>query len=179
MCVFYVEILCAGRIGLGWAHDVFIVACHMFMHFSCIRTSLFYLTDIDIVWYSSACLSFFRLVCAWHPSISLLYPQTLIVLGHHLFLILLFLMSSSAMIKPVRAFQRTFLDAAFIRNAKSSFRIFLILTYPLLLIVGVGSPFVSSRLAVPPWSYRGFTPICMDLITPYHISSLVFEILVL
>ena len=57
MCVFYVEILYADRIGLGWAHDVFIIACHMFMHFSCIHTFLFYPIDIDIVWYSSASLS--------------------------------------------------------------------------------------------------------------------------
>ena len=30
--------LCVGRFGLGWAYDVFNVACHMFMHFSCTRT---------------------------------------------------------------------------------------------------------------------------------------------
>ena len=43
MCVFYVGTLCAGRFGLGWTHDVFIVTCHMFMHFSCIRTILFFI----------------------------------------------------------------------------------------------------------------------------------------
>ena len=52
--------------------------------------------------------------------------------------------------KARQDFQRTFLDAAFIRNAKSSFRIFLIVTYPLSLTVGVMSPFVTSQLAVPP-----------------------------
>ena len=57
MCVLYVEIMRAGRIELGWAHDVFIIAYHTFMHFSCIRTSLFYHIDIDCVWFSSACLS--------------------------------------------------------------------------------------------------------------------------
>ena len=30
--------LCVGRIGLGWAHDEFSIACHMFMHFPCICT---------------------------------------------------------------------------------------------------------------------------------------------
>ena len=30
--------LCADRFGLGWAHDAFCFACHMFMHFPCIRT---------------------------------------------------------------------------------------------------------------------------------------------
>ena len=34
----YANWLCAGRIGLGWAHDAFYIACHMFMHFSYIRT---------------------------------------------------------------------------------------------------------------------------------------------
>ena len=34
--------MCAGRIGLGWAHDVFTFACHMFMHFSCTRTIFFF-----------------------------------------------------------------------------------------------------------------------------------------
>ena len=42
MCVLYVEMLCASRFGLGWGHNVFIVACHMFMHFSCICTILFF-----------------------------------------------------------------------------------------------------------------------------------------
>ena len=32
--------LCADRFGLGWAHDAFYFACHMFMHFPCIRTLL-------------------------------------------------------------------------------------------------------------------------------------------
>ena len=30
--------LCAGRIGLGWAHDAISFAYHMFMHSPCIRT---------------------------------------------------------------------------------------------------------------------------------------------
>ena len=30
--------LCASRIGLGWAHNAISFACHMFMHFPCIRT---------------------------------------------------------------------------------------------------------------------------------------------
>ena len=30
--------LCSDRFGLGWAHDAFCFACHMFMHFPCIRT---------------------------------------------------------------------------------------------------------------------------------------------
>ena len=34
--------LCADRFGLGWAHDAFSFACHMFMHFPCIHTSFQY-----------------------------------------------------------------------------------------------------------------------------------------
>ena len=41
--------LCDGRIGLGWAHDVIYFACHMFMHFSCIRTPFQYICYIWIV----------------------------------------------------------------------------------------------------------------------------------
>ena len=44
-----------------------------------------------------------------------------------------------------KAQKDSFLDEAFIPNAKSSYRIFLILTYPLLSTVGVGSHCVASR----------------------------------
>ena len=47
--------LCADRFGLGWAHDAFSFACHMFMHFSCIRTSFQY------TWYIWNCLGLFWL----------------------------------------------------------------------------------------------------------------------
>ena len=33
--------LCADKFGLGWAHDAISFACHMFMHFPCIRSLLF------------------------------------------------------------------------------------------------------------------------------------------
>ena len=32
------NLLCAGKIGLGWAHDAISFACHIFMHSPCIRT---------------------------------------------------------------------------------------------------------------------------------------------
>ena len=53
MCVIC---LCAGRIGLGWAYDVFCFACHMFMHFPCICTLFSY---IWIPWDFSDCSSLF------------------------------------------------------------------------------------------------------------------------
>ena len=181
MWVLYVEIMCASRFGLGWAYDVFVVSCHMFMHFSCISTFIFFCFHIVVDWYFSTCLSlsFFRIVYVWHPSIKLLCPRTLFVLGHHLLLILPLFMLGSVMIKPVKTFRRTFLGMAFIQNARSTFRIFLIMTYPLSFTVGVRSPFMTSRSAVPPWSYRSFTPICMDLITLYLAFSLLFEVYVL
>ena len=41
--------LCAGRIGLSRAHDAIYFACHMFLHFSCIRTPFQYNCYICIV----------------------------------------------------------------------------------------------------------------------------------
>ena len=47
----------AGRIGLGWAHDVFTVAYHMLMHFSCICTFISLYSYIDLCWCFSIFLS--------------------------------------------------------------------------------------------------------------------------
>ena len=44
----YVE-MCAGRFGLGFTHDLFIFACHMFMHISCIRI-LSFLSSLFCWW---------------------------------------------------------------------------------------------------------------------------------
>ena len=52
MCEIY---LCADRFGLGWAHDVICFACHMFMHFPCIRT----LFSIYLIYFD--CLGLFEL----------------------------------------------------------------------------------------------------------------------
>ena len=78
--------------------------------------------------------------------------------------------------KTVRTFQRTFLDEAFIRNTKSFYQIFPILTFQLPSLVKVRSHCVASRSPVPPWSYRSFTPTCTDLITLYLIFPLAFEV---
>ena len=70
MCVIC---LCAGRIGLGWAHDVFCFTCHMFMHFPRIRTLFSYIWYIWIVLdfsdYSSLLLplNLFTLVVSMAP----------------------------------------------------------------------------------------------------------------
>ena len=125
--------------------------------YSYIRSTFFlYLIDIDLCWYFSVChplsLSFFQLVALWHPNVSLLHPGTLFVLGHLLLLPLLILpplMFGSMMRKPVRTSRRTFHDTTFIQNAKSFYRIFLILTFPLSSTVGVRSHSVASRSLVP------------------------------
>ena len=131
------------------------VSCHMFMHFSCIRTILFFLFDINYVWYSSSSSSLslslslslsIRLVCSWHQRrASLLHPGTLFISGHLPLLILPSLTFVSVMRRPGRTSRRTFLNAAFIQNTKLSFRIFSILTFPLSSTVGVGSHCVASR----------------------------------
>ena len=53
MCVYFVVMLCASRIGLGWAHDAFNLACHMFMHFHAYVPSCFYHLILKIAWYFS------------------------------------------------------------------------------------------------------------------------------
>ena len=85
----------------------------------------------------------------WHLNTNLLHPRTLCILGHLLPLILHLLPFGSMMKGPIRTSQKTFLDKAFIRNAKSSYRIFLMLTYPLSSTVGVGSG-MAPRSPVPP-----------------------------
>ena len=48
--------LCASRFGLGWAHDAISFACHMFMHFPCIRSLLFNMLVIfELFWSFSDC----------------------------------------------------------------------------------------------------------------------------
>ena len=170
-------------VGLDWVEPMMFlllhVTCSCIFHAYIHLFSIFLIFILLVLFCFSLSLSLFWLVCAWHPSISLLCPEILLVPRHPLLLILPLLMSSSMMTKPIKTFRRTFLGAAFIQNTKSSFRIFPILTYPLSFTVGIRSPFMTSWSAIPPWSYRSFTPICMDLITPYLISSLTFKVRVL
>ena len=42
MYVYFVAMLCAGRFGLGWAHDAFQFACHLVMRFHAYVPSCFY-----------------------------------------------------------------------------------------------------------------------------------------
>ena len=174
--------LCTGRFWLGWAHDTFNVACHMFMHFSCIRTFIYLYSDIDLCWCFSTCFFlslFLSLVALWHLNGNLLRPGTLFILGQLLLLPLLILHHltlGSMMIKPIRTFWRTFHDVTFIQNAKSFYQIFPILTFPLSSTIGVGSYCMASWSLVLPWSYRSFTPTCTDPTILYLIVSLAFKV---
>ena len=76
-------------------------------------------------------LSFFQLVISCHLNENPLRPRILFVLGYILFLTLHLFMYGLLMIKLERTFRRTFVDEVFIRNAKLSYQIFPILTYPL------------------------------------------------
>ena len=164
--LYMLNCLCAVRIGLGWAHDVFKFACHMFMHFHAYVPSCFYLLilnvfDTFLILTLSLSLSL-TLVASWHLNVNPLYPWTFFVLGYLLLLLLtsLHLTYGSMMRRPNRTSWRTFHDEVFIRNAKSFCQIFLRLTYPLSSTVGVGSHCVASRSHALSWSYRSSIPIC-------------------
>ena len=150
----------------------------MIMHYSCIRTIIFSLFGITIDWsflFVSLSLSLSWTICTWCLSVNPLRPKTLFILGHHL-LILPHFLSGSMMRKLVKISRRTSPNVAFIRNATLSYRTSPIPLYPLSFIVGVKSLFARSWWAIPPWSYRNFTPICTDSIILYLISSLLFEV---
>ena len=178
-CVFTLLQWCV-LLGLDWAEPMMFLIVHVtcsciFMH-TYLHLSLFWYW---YCWCFSVCFFlslFLSLVALWHLNESPLRPWTLFILGHPLHLTPFLLTYDSVMIKPVRTFWRTFLNEAFIWDAKSFYQIFSILTFPLSSIVGVGSHCVASRSHVPPWSYRSFTSTCTDLILQYLIFSLAFEV---
>ena len=156
---------------------------HAFFMHTYLHLSLFWHWSVLVL---SACLSlplsFSWLIALWHLNENPFHPKTLFILGHLFLLpllILIHLTSGSVMIKLVRTFQRTSHNVTFIRNAKLFYRTFLILTFLLSSIVGVGSHYVASRSPVLPWSYRSFTPTCTDSTIQYLILSLAFEVRVL
>ena len=67
-------LLSANRFGLGFTHDVFNFSCHMFMHFSCIRTllfselmSTFCSSSFSFVYHHGCHMRWFRLA-KWGPA---------------------------------------------------------------------------------------------------------------
>jgi len=108
------------------------------MHYSCIRTLLFFLFG-TLCW-----LVLFYLSLSHSLRANPLHSRTLFIPGHHRLIALLFL-SGLLMIKPIRTFRRTSPNMAFIRNAKLSYQPFSILLSRLSYIGGVENPFVGYR----------------------------------
>ena len=123
-------------------------------------------TVLGLFWLSSLYLPIFVYISLhlWHLNINLLHLGTLFVPGHPLLLTLLLSLSGSVMRRPNRTSLRTFLDEAFILNAKSSCRTSPTLTYPLSSIVGDGGHCVTPQSLVHLCWSRSFTPTCMDSI---------------
>ena len=185
-CILDICLLCWNDcvlVRLDWAKPMMFLLFHItrsciFMH-TYLTFSIFLYIDCD--WCFSASLSLspsplFSVSCPMALNENLLHPKTLFVLGHPLLLILLPLMFGSVMIKLNRTFQRTFLDEAFIQNAKSFCRASPTLTYPLLYTVGVRSYCVTFPSLVHPCLYKSSTPTCMDLIIQYLSLLLTFEV---
>ena len=159
--------MCAGRFGLGWVHDVFTIACHMFMH-TYLQVSIF--LYILSCWCFSDCLSLSPSIslscvsCFMAPKHKSTPSQNSLRSGASSPLILHRLLFSSMMREPVRTSRRTSLNEAFIQNAKSFCLISLILHFPLSSTVGVESHFMAPQSLVHPWSFRSSTLTCMGLI---------------
>ena len=131
-CVFdYVE-MCAGRFGLVFTHDVFIFACHMFMHISCVRILSFLSFCFNFVMcFLSFSLSLSWIDCAWHLSTNLLRLGTLLIPSLFLLILHPLFMFDSMMGRSSRTSLRTFRDVAFIQSAMSFYRTFPTLLYPM------------------------------------------------
>ena len=159
-------------LGLDWAEPMMFLSLHVtYSCISCIRTfkflySYIYIILLVLFWLSLSLplYLFLALVALWHLNANPFCLKTLFVLGHLLPLTPLHLTFSSVMRRLIRTSWRTFLDEAFIPNAKSSYQIFPILTYLMSSTVRVGSHYVAPRSHALSWSYRSFTLICMDLI---------------
>ena len=139
-------------LGLDWAEPMMYLVCMSHVHaFSCIHIINSLYLSILCCWYFSECLSpslsFLCQSAIWHPNANPFCPRTLFISENQVLLprTPLYLTFSFVMRRPVRTSQRTFVDEAFIQNAKSSYQIFLILTYPLSSTVRVGSHYVASQ----------------------------------
>ena len=153
MCAIYVELLCADKFGLGWAHDAFLFACHMFMHFHAYIPSILYiLIYLLVLFWLSRSLPL-SLSC-----VSLLYGTQ---------------MQIHTVLEP---FSKNFSRWGIHLECQVILSDFYNTDLPTVIYSRVGGHCVTSRSLVPLWSYRIFTPICMDLILLYLISSLTFEV---
>ena len=141
---------CVGRFGLGYTHDVFIFARHMFMHFSCIRTFffLFLVSGYDVfyvLFFSFLPLSLYRIDCIMAPKCKSTPAQNpLRGSGSSTSFNPLPLFTFDSLMRRLkRTSWRTSSDAAFIRNAKLFCRI--TSTLLSLLSLGLGAGILSLR----------------------------------
>ena len=122
--------LCAGRFGLGWANDAFYIAYHLFMHSHAYVLSFQYILWYILNYFGTFLILFslslplfvYVSLLLWHLKVNLLRLKTLFILGHPLLLTLLLSLSGSMIRRPNWTSLRTFLNKAFILNAKSSCR---------------------------------------------------------
>ena len=148
--------LCAGRFGLGWAHDAIIFARHMLMHFHAYILYIQYIfIYLNCFWDFSECFflppySLLYVSVSWHQNVSLLGPETLFVPGHLRLLILPPLLFGFVIRMLERTSWRTFLDKVFIQNAESFCWTSHTLTYPLSFTVEVRSHCMTSQSHVHP-----------------------------
>ena len=119
---------------------------------------------------------FLHLSCLRNLSIDPLQPGTLFIPELLRPLILHYLIFGSVMKMPIRHSRRTFLDEAFIRNAKSYCQTLPTPTFLLSFTVGDGSHYVTSQSPVLLCLSKSFTPTCMGLIVQYLFSSLTFKV---
>ena len=158
--------LCANRFGLGWAHDAICFACHMFMHFPCIRTLLSILVIFELlgtfpIVFLSLPLVLFTLVVSMAPKHKSTPARNSLNSGaSSSFDSAPLSLFGSVMMMPTRHSRRTFLDEVFIWNAKSYWQISPTLTLPLSFTVVIGSHCVTSQSLVLSCSFRSFIPTC-------------------
>ena len=151
------------------------------LHVTCSCNSYAYVLSFQYIWYIWCCLGLFwlsflslplflfTLVVSMAPKCNPLQPGTLFVPVLLCLLILYLLMFGSVMMMPLRHFQKTSLDEAFIQNAKSFCQTLLTPTFPLSFTIGDGSHCVTSRSLVLSCLSRSFTPTCMGLIIQYSL----------
>ena len=147
MCVIS---LCAGRIELGWAHDVLTlhVTCSCIFHAFVRLFNIFFILNCFgyfLIVFFSLLLLLVTLVVSMAPKRKFTPARNSLHSGafsssNHAPLSF----SIFVMMMPTRHLRKTFLNEAFIRNAESSWVILLTPTFPLSFTVGKGSLFVTS-----------------------------------
>ena len=162
------------RFGLGFTHNAFKLSCHMFMHFSCICTSLFLFLWFEIMFLFcllSFSLSLSNRTSLWHPNRENPFELGTLfkVPGHPLHLFLLFYLTSDSVMRRPR-------QTALRPNAKSFCQISTTLRYPMLFELEDGNLYVRNPCVVLSCLYRSSTPtytasipLCLSLLRNFEV----------